>query len=288
MSEEVIYFQKYNMADRVRDLEKAKDAWDRKSSLESIVAHKMKVNNGTDTGEDNDEGGHSTAGPYLKSLVFGGLDGTVTTFTLVCASIGGNFSTGTLVVMGVAKVLSDAISMGLGDTVSEMAEYSFVTAEREREQWEMQNFLEGEMDEMVELYVQKGFKEADARKILHLMVQKNPDFFLDHMLVQELGLMPPDEDDNPVKKGLVMFTSFCLCGMLVLFPFVILENETSGNGAYILSIFVSIAVLATLGATKASFTKQNRALSAVQYVLIGGLSACTAYMISSAMKSFVK
>eukprot|EP00940_MAST-03C_sp_MAST-3C-sp2_P000793 g793.t1 len=277
------------MADRVRDLEKAKDAYTERNSSGSIAAHRLKsaVRNGFPSGLDFSDGAeeaHSDAGPYLKSMVFGGLDGTVTTFTLVCASVGGGLSTSTLIVLGIAKVLGDAVSMGLGDAVSDMAEFSFVTSERNREQWEMQNYLEGEIDEMVELYVKKGFKEGDAREILQLMVEKNPDFFLDHMLVQELGLMPPDEDESPMKKGIVMFTSFAVCGIMVLGPFVVFAEEAGSmkgsRVAYTMSILITMLVLASLGWVKASFTNQSKMKSALQYVVIGGLSASVAFLIS--------
>ena len=40
-----------------------------------------------------------------------------------------------------------------------------------------------EVKEMVELYVQKGFTEDEARRILSIMA-KYKEFFIDHMLVQ--------------------------------------------------------------------------------------------------------
>ena len=281
------------MASNVRDLGKAQNAYDRRDSKESIMAHRRKYTaiDGVDNCDTNSEDGHSDAGDYLKSFIFGGLDGTVTTFTLACAAIGGNYPVQTLMVLGVAKVLSDAISMGLGDAMSEMAETEFVNAEKAREKWEMQNYLEGELEEMVELYVKKGFEEKDASQILNIMVKKNPEFFLNHMLVQELGLMPPDEDDSPLLKGLVMFCSFAICGMAVLIPFVVAEKFTlhhssSRNMAYMVCIAITVCVLGGLGVVKARFSKQNPVKSGFQYVAVGGLSAFVAFAISSAVSAY--
>ena len=267
------------MASNVRDLGKAQNAYDRRDSKESIMAHRRKYTaiDGLDNCDKNSEDGHSDAGDYLKSFIFGGLDGTVTTFTLACAAIGGNYPVQTLMVLGVAKVLSDAISMGLGDAMSEMAETEFVNAEKAREKWEMQNYLEGELEEMVELYVKKGFEEKDASQILNIMVKKNPEFFLNHMLVQELGLMPPDEDDNPLLKGLVMFCSFAICGMAVLIPFVVAEKFTlhhssSRNMAYMVCIAITVCVLGGLGVVKARFSETESCKERFQYIAVGGLS----------------
>ncbi len=61
-------------------------------------------------------------GAYIKSLVYGGLDGIITTFAIVCAAVGTSF----------ASLVADAMSMGLGDTLSEgseMAERDFIRRE---------------------------------------------------------------------------------------------------------------------------------------------------------------
>ena len=96
------------MASNVRDLGEAQNAYDRRDSKESIMAHRRKYTaiDGVDNCDSKSEDGHSDAGDYLKSFIFGGLDGTVTTFTLACAAIGGNYPVETLMVLGVAKVLS--------------------------------------------------------------------------------------------------------------------------------------------------------------------------------------
>lgn len=275
------------MADQTRSLGGARDAYSSLNQDASRAAHTLTAVRNLGDAEE----AHSDAGDYLKSCVFGGLDGTVTTFTLVCAALGGNYSYTTIVVLGVAKVLSDAVSMGLGEGVSELAEVNYVRAEKAREKWEMDNHLTGELDEMVALYVEQGFEEEDAKTILGLMVEKNPAFFLDHMMVQELGMMPPD-DESPLKKGLCMFASFAVCGGAVIMPFALAElHSTAGatdetkmyskQTAYMLSVMVAILVLAGLGWLKAGLTNQNKVISSIQYVGVGAFSAAVAFGISS-------
>ncbi len=47
---------------------------------------------------------HGGAGAdYIKSLVFGGVDGVITTFSLVASVSGGQFSMSTVLVLGFAK-----------------------------------------------------------------------------------------------------------------------------------------------------------------------------------------
>lgn len=53
----------------------------------------------------------------------------------MAAVAGSNMSTDVVILMGIANLLADGISMGLGDYLSEKAENNFVKNEREREMW---------------------------------------------------------------------------------------------------------------------------------------------------------
>ncbi len=52
--------------------------------------------------------------------------------------------------------------MGMGDYLSEKAEIEYAMAERKREAWEVENYIEGEKVEMVDIYVAKGMTQEDA------------------------------------------------------------------------------------------------------------------------------
>lgn len=47
--------------------------------------------------------------------------------------------------MGLANLIADAISMGLGDALSEKAELDYIHREWKRETWEMDNNPQGEV-----------------------------------------------------------------------------------------------------------------------------------------------
>eukprot|EP01012_Entosiphon_sulcatum_P050750 TRINITY_DN69662_c0_g1_i1.p1 TRINITY_DN69662_c0_g1~~TRINITY_DN69662_c0_g1_i1.p1 ORF type:complete len:292 (+),score=43.86 TRINITY_DN69662_c0_g1_i1:23-877(+) len=65
------------------------------------------------------------AGKFIKSLVFGGLDGLTTTLALICSAVAAGedtVSTKGILILGVATLFADAFSMGIGDFLSSMAE----------------------------------------------------------------------------------------------------------------------------------------------------------------------
>lgn len=65
---------------------------------------------------------------YLKQVIFGGIDGIITTFAVVAGFNGAqeadpqNFGIATVLLFGFANLFSDASSMGLGNFVAERSE----------------------------------------------------------------------------------------------------------------------------------------------------------------------
>jgi VIT1/CCC1 family predicted Fe2+/Mn2+ transporter len=223
---------------------------------------------------------NSESGKYVKSLVFGGLDGIITTFAVVAASVGGSLNTDVILLMGFANLIADGLSMGFGDYLSSQAEFEYTRAEHKREKWELDNYPEGEKQEMVELYVARGMTQADAESVIEVM-SKYKNFFLDVMMVEELGLMPPDESDSPAKNGMVTFVAFVVFGFIPLMSYVL----AGATGASDVANFVAACVLTActmlaLGAAKAKFTNQSMVKSALLMLLNGGMAAVAAYLVS--------
>ena len=118
----------------------------------------------------------------------------------VAGVAGADLDPAVILVLGFANLVADGISMGVGDYLSEVAEQDFAKTERQREMWEFENHKEGEIQEMIEIYKEKGVSQKDAETILNIMA-KYPDFFVDHMCVQELDIKPVEEGESPAKSG---------------------------------------------------------------------------------------
>jgi hypothetical protein len=76
---------------------------------------------------------HVEVGEYLKSFIYGGLDGTINILVVIITAVFSNMSNSKIVAMAVAISIGDAIGMGLGDYLSYRSEQKFVLTERERE-----------------------------------------------------------------------------------------------------------------------------------------------------------
>jgi VIT1/CCC1 family predicted Fe2+/Mn2+ transporter len=73
-----------------------------------------------------------TAGKYVKSIVYGGLDGIITTFAIVAAVAGANLSATIVLILGFANMFADGVSMASGDYLSTHAQEDYDKANNKK------------------------------------------------------------------------------------------------------------------------------------------------------------
>jgi len=222
---------------------------------------------------------HGRAGSeYVKSMVYGGMDGIVTCFALVAASAGAGLTPQVILMLGFATVLADALSMGVGDYLSEKAEHDYVRSEKKREEWELTNYEEGEKQEMVEIYEKKGMPKEDAIELIEIY-SKYPALFVELMLVDELGLMPPDDTVDPRKNGLASFCSFLFFGCIPLWFYAgFVGGRYSSTIMFIVACCGTAFATFLLGAFKSRYTVQRWWISGGLMLINGTFISVAAYL----------
>jgi VIT1/CCC1 family predicted Fe2+/Mn2+ transporter len=55
---------------------------------------------------------------YIRDLIYGANDGVITTFAVVAGVTGGALSARAVLIVGVANLLADGLSMGVGNYLS--------------------------------------------------------------------------------------------------------------------------------------------------------------------------
>lgn len=148
--------------------------------------------------------------------------------------------------------------MGVGEFLSSKANNEWILSEKKREEWEMENYREGEIKEMIEIYEKKGLSPEDAKLVIETMA-KYKDFFVDVMMQQELELQVPEDNhvEESLKEGFVMFCSFAFFGAMPLLGYTLipwlfpdLEPEALFKSACV----VTGLVLFFLGSIKSNFS----------------------------------
>lgn len=251
-----------------RNLDKAREAFKNKDTKAAINAHQAKY---------AAEYHNREQGKYIKSLIYGGLDGIITTFAVVAGVAGASLSAGVVLILGFANLIADGLSMAIGDYLSTKAEIEYEQAEREREIWEVEHYPEGEKQELIELYLEKGLTREDAVLITET-ISKNKDAWVDIMMVEELGILSGSE--SPLKNALVTFFSFAVFGIIpvIIYVLAIYIPVFAENTFLIACIFTGITLFA-LGALKVRITTKNWIISGFEMLIVGGVAAIAAYFI---------
>lgn len=252
--------------DLKRDVNKAREAFKNKDKKALVKAH-SKHKEIHDTGK----------GKYIKSWVYGGLDGIITTFAVVAGVAGAALNVNIILILGFANLIADGISMAIGDYLSTKSENEYYEIERKRESWEVKNNPKGEEEEMLEIYKKKGLSKKDSKELLKIL-KRNKKFWIDTMMNDELGLQRPKE--SPAKNGIITFISFVVFGFIPLLLYVLSSvfNFTISKGFMWTSILAGASMF-FLGSMKTKVTQKNWLRSGSETLLIGGLAATTAYFI---------
>jgi len=236
-----------------------------------------------DTRHDVSTEMHQTEGGFLKPLIFGGLDGILTSFAIVAGAAGGNMAVPVVLVLGFSNIFADALAMGVGEFLSSKAENEWILSERRRRNWEMENYPEGEIREMIDIYESRGMNREDATQVIETMA-KYKDFFVDIMMTEELALQVPEEDHKieSMKEGVVMFCAFATFGSLPLLGYVIIPALFPTLGEEVLftaACIITGLVLFGMGCVKSIFSAANWFICGLETLLLGGACATVAYTI---------
>lgn len=221
---------------------------------------------------------------YLKEIIYGGVDGIVTTFAVV-AGFSGAHVTGSLstipflsvLLFGFSNLFADATSMGLGNFLSVRAEQDMYAKEKRDEKNEMSTEPDYEIRETHNLLVRKGFTKDQATQLTNIFAT-NPAYWLDFMMKNELSIQNPN-DIHPVFTGITTSVSFIVFGSIPLFPYILMQQENTHLFMYSL-IFTATSLL-LLGVVRWRITRQHILSSLAETILVGGLSGLVAYGVGT-------
>lgn len=119
-----------------------------------------------------------------------------------------------------ATAVPCGISMGYLLWLAMHCEREVEHRERNREQWEMENYRDGEIAEMVGIYRGMGFTQEETTQIVNIYA-KNDKAFVDWMMVEELGYSRfpfPTAKETFFRGTLPAIVAHSVCLVLPLIP----------------------------------------------------------------------
>jgi vacuolar iron transporter family protein len=153
---------------------------------------------------------------YLRDLVYGGIDGTVTTFAIMAGVVGASLDARVVLILGACNLLADGLSMAAANyssTKTEIEEYAHV---RRMEERHVELAPEGEREEVRQIFKSKGFDGKVLDSAVEVITERR-ERWIDTMMTEEHGLPPVTR--LPARAALFTFLAFVLCGSVPLLPY---------------------------------------------------------------------
>ncbi|MFC5270334.1 VIT1/CCC1 transporter family protein [Adhaeribacter terreus] len=222
---------------------------------------------------------------YISEFVYGGIDGTVTTFAVVAGAAGANLDISVVIILGMANLIADGFSMSVGNFFSTQAERDNYDKHRKVENWEIDNMPEQEVDEIRQIYAAKGFSGELLEQVVATIVA-NREVWLDTMMREELGMMK--DDKTPYKTAGVTFFSFVAIGIIPLLSYLLVSVfPVLQSNLFLISCVATGFALAIIGQMKSIVTGKSRWRGTLETVGLGGLAAFIAYYVGFVLEKIV-
>jgi VIT1/CCC1 family predicted Fe2+/Mn2+ transporter len=176
-------------------------------------------------------------------MVLGANDGTISIASLVVGIAAAGAGRSEILLSGVAATVAGALSMAAGEYVSVQSQADTEQADLARERLELLSDPAAELDELTEIYVQRGLDERLAAEVAAQLMQRNA---LAAHARDELGLTDTLRA-RPVQAALTSATSFLLGSLVPILAILLTPAERI---AWVTSV-TALLVLGGLGALAA-------------------------------------
>lgn len=208
----------------------------------------------------------------LGDFILGGVDGVVTTFAVVAGSAGGGLAVSTVIILGLANLVADGFSMGVSNYLGTRSRQQEVTQARTDEDWQIDIYPAGEVQEIREIYARKGLDPETLDKVVQNITDDRR-VWLDTMMAEELKLS--EVSARPLRAASFTCLAFGLCGFVPLLPFVI--NLGDFERMFAVSSGLAAATFFVLGMGKGVILDKAPLRAGLQTLLLGGAAAGLAY-----------
>jgi VIT1/CCC1 family predicted Fe2+/Mn2+ transporter len=198
---------------------------------------------------------------WLRAAVLGANDGLVSTASLMIGVAAARSEQSFLVTAGAAGIAAGAMSMAVGEYVSVRSQNDIEESDRLLEIEHLAIDPDGELEELIEIYIQRGLSRELATEVAKTMHAKDP---LEAHLRDELG-QHPHTKARPVQAAVASALSFTFGGLI---PFLGAFAPSAGTAASSIVGFTVIGLIAT-GVISAK-TAGSKILTPTLRVIAGG------------------
>jgi vacuolar iron transporter family protein len=175
---------------------------------------------------------------WLRAAVLGSNDGLVATASLMIGVAAATTNKGFLVTAGLAGIIAGSMSMGVGEYISVSSQTDIEEADRQMEIEHLALDPAGELEELIQIYIERGLDRDLATKVAKTMTEKDA---LAAHLRDELGQFEHTKA-RPIQAAVASLFSYIAGGVI---PFVGAFAPTSGARAWSIVGFTLVGLVIT-------------------------------------------
>ena len=221
---------------------------------------------------------------YIGEFIYGGIDGSVTTFAVVAGAAGAQLDSAVVLILGFANLFADGFAMSVGSYLSTKSEQENYQKHKAIEYWEVDNLPEKERDEIREIYQAKGFEGELLEQVVD-KITENKDRWVDVMMKEELEMQK--EQKSPFQMGLVTFVSFIIMGFIPLIVYVIDYSGKPIEHLFRYSSILTFITFAAIGYAKSYITATSKVRGILETLFLGGSAAVLAYYVGVVLEGII-
>ena len=221
---------------------------------------------------------------YLAEFVYGGMDGSITTFAVVAGAEGAHLSSAIIIIMGFANLLADGFAMSVGSYLSAKSERDNYQKHKNTEYWEVENIPETEREEIRQIYRDHGFEGELLEKIVKV-ITADKDRWVNVMMKHELEMIPSSK--SPITSGTATFISFLLVGLVPLLVYVIDYLFPQNINLFMASSLLTSLAFVYIGYIKTRVTQTTIWKGIMETLLLGITAAVVAYFVGYMLEKIV-
>lgn len=222
---------------------------------------------------------------WISDFVYGGIDGSVTTFAAVAGVAGAQLSVSIVLIIGFANLLADGVSMAVGKYSSDKAEKQRIQRIRRLEYQSIIDKPEEETAEIEVILRNHGFT-GNALESAVNVITHNKDAWVELMMKYEFNVA--EEAIYPMRSAITTFIAFNVVGLIPLLGYLFMPVlPMTESEIFLLTCVFTMIALFVVGAIKSRVTDEAWWKSGGKTLLAGGIAATLAYAVGYFLRDLV-
>lgn len=223
---------------------------------------------------------------YLSEIVYGGIDGSVTTFAVVAGAVGANFDSSVILILGFANLVADGFSMAVGAYLSAKADHEKFHKIESLVDDSYDSLKNDDREKIEKIYSEKGLQGDLLIDITNETIS-NRKLYIDFKMKEINEMIHPELSSFNI--GLATFVSFFIVGLIPLsfYTFEYLMEITSDSNSFLISCILTSIAFILIGYLKSYITNRNKIKSVLETLSLGAIAASLSYLLGSFLEGLI-